>query len=128
MYKDFIPYEQALTLKKLGFDEECLACYNTDKHFFFRHERINSDVYERNSLINPEFEVFSAPTISQAFRWFRDNHNLHCEIGCAQNLFFFRIGKVDSFPHILDDNNRRYYVNCYESEIAFLIVTGKQFT
>lgn len=29
--KEFIPYEQALDLKKLGFDEPCFATYNSDK-------------------------------------------------------------------------------------------------
>jgi hypothetical protein len=28
MKNEFIPYEQALELKKLGFDEPCLAFYN----------------------------------------------------------------------------------------------------
>ena len=28
MDKEFIPYEQALALKELGFDEPCFATYN----------------------------------------------------------------------------------------------------
>ena len=27
MEKEFVPYEQALALKELGFDEKCGACY-----------------------------------------------------------------------------------------------------
>lgn len=30
MLEQFIPYEQALKLKELGFDEECLGYYNRD--------------------------------------------------------------------------------------------------
>jgi hypothetical protein len=49
--QDFIPYEQALALKELGFDEPCCNC--------------------------------SAPTFSQAFRWFREKYNLHSYITCS---------------------------------------------
>ena len=31
MREQFIPYEQALNLKELGFDEPCFATYNSDK-------------------------------------------------------------------------------------------------
>ena len=35
MTKEFIPYEQALALKELGFDEHCLASFYTytDENF-----------------------------------------------------------------------------------------------
>jgi len=31
MNKEFIPYEQALELKELGFDEPCFGCYDEIK-------------------------------------------------------------------------------------------------
>jgi hypothetical protein len=46
MKKDWIPFELALELKQLGFDEPCLRFY---------------------------LMYLPAPTFSQAFRWFRDN-------------------------------------------------------
>ena len=66
MDKEFIPYEQALELKELGFDEECLACYRQDK------------ILEVDSLgIKPNHHRAKigvlAPTFSQAFGWFRDS-------------------------------------------------------
>lgn len=115
MIKEFVPYRQALELYKLGFNEPCFGNYADDKnHTLF----VNG---------NQPGET-DAPTFSQAFRWFREKHNLHCEIGCAQNQFFFRIGKVDSFPHILDDNNRRYYNSCEEAELAALLKLIKVIT
>lgn len=82
MNKEFIPYNESLDLKNLGFDEPCLACYNTDKHFFIRHmgNCLGVDDYERNSGINPDFGIFSCPTFSQAFRWIRENYGLYFEI------------------------------------------------
>ncbi len=33
MNKEFIPYEQALELKELGFDEPCFGCYDEKRVF-----------------------------------------------------------------------------------------------
>ena len=38
MEKEFIPYEQALALKELGFEEECLDFYDDNKELFYNHE------------------------------------------------------------------------------------------
>jgi len=70
MNKEFIPYEQALALKELGFDEPCFAKYKSDK--LLLNIKWNNIWCEN---IN-EFEIY-APTYSQAFRWFRENYNEH---------------------------------------------------
>jgi hypothetical protein len=69
MNKEFIPYELALELKQLGFDEPCLATIDqTD----FIH--INGTEYPiRGAMI---YDTIDCPTYSQAFRWFRDKHQL----------------------------------------------------
>jgi hypothetical protein len=65
MEKEFVPYEQALALKELGFDEPCFGWYNwTGKDLSLTN---NSYVD-----INPT----PAPTFSQAFRWFREKYGL----------------------------------------------------
>jgi hypothetical protein len=61
--KDFMPYEQALELKEIGFDESCFGWYSKDGTF-----------YEGKMTIHQG--LLSAPTFSQAFRWFREKHNL----------------------------------------------------
>lgn len=74
MNKDFIPYEQALALKELGFDEPCFAFYQKeyaestpimvdDNHQY----RLTGFRTCRNSEI-PEHYV-STPLYQQAFRW-----------------------------------------------------------
>jgi hypothetical protein len=63
MEKDFVPYEESLALKELGFDEFCIGNYADDKkHTLF------TDKGRRGKV--------DAPTFSQAFRWFRENHSL----------------------------------------------------
>ena len=63
---EFIPYEQALELKELGFDEECLDKYDP------RFEKLSSDMQTWTTEHYPETLMIPAPLYQQAFRWFRD--------------------------------------------------------
>jgi len=66
MKKEFIPYEQALELKKLGFKEICLAWYHKGKLTF-------NEFYDLSD-INEHPRNSSAPLYQQAFRWFREKY------------------------------------------------------
>jgi len=70
MEKEFVPYQQAVSLKELGFDEPCFAVYEDKKWFLV--ESKNSMSYE----LCLKTDTFPVPTFSQAFRWFRDKHNI----------------------------------------------------
>jgi hypothetical protein len=61
MNKEFIPYEQALALKELGFDEEGLGTYS-----------VSGQVLP----LKPYTTESKAILFSQAFRWFREKHGL----------------------------------------------------
>ena len=78
MKKEFVPYEQALELKKLGFDEDCFGYYKLQgKELVFREIK-NSIIYNwKDSFI--KFSQCSAPTYQQAFRWFREKYDLVIE-------------------------------------------------
>ena len=67
MTKEFVPYELALELKQLGFDEPCFAIYYNPSKELFIGGTINPFTKEIRTL---------APTYSQAFRWFREKYNL----------------------------------------------------
>lgn len=60
--KEFVPYEQALELKELGFDGKCGACYYKK----FDNEIGYHKVYRDFNFVQL---TVSAPTFSQAFRW-----------------------------------------------------------
>lgn len=62
--KEFIPYQQTLALKELGFDEPCFAYYG----------EINGGEIELflKKEFNSETPYVLAPTFYQAFRWFRE--------------------------------------------------------
>ena len=61
MNKEFITYNQALALKELGFDEPCFAYRDGGDYLMIKQ--------------TPHC-VISAPTYSQAFRFFREKYNI----------------------------------------------------
>jgi hypothetical protein len=67
--KDFIPYEQALELKELGFDEPCIGNYFHTKEL----KIYGGDVLR---IKNSDMGTVTAPTFSQAFTWFREEYDL----------------------------------------------------
>ena len=81
MDKEFISYEQALALKELGFDEPCIGWYNPQVNY----KEVTTDKYWAFHLTG-EWENFKpAPLKQQAFRWFREKHNLRGFIGFRPN-------------------------------------------
>jgi hypothetical protein len=78
MNKDFVTSEQALDLKKLGFDEPCMAQWNDSNGF----DGVGGN-YINSYFTYPD--QIAAPLYQQAFRWFRDKHNLRGFIGFRPN-------------------------------------------
>jgi hypothetical protein len=141
MNKDFIPYTLALALKKLGFNERCLAYYTfikkddidwftipeqgfeKGKQLFGANKDYNTKFYAKEGTI-------SAPTFSQAFRFFREKYKL---LGCIEPangyedkcLFAFYICTDEQ--NIVDDTHSyskdgSLHFNTYEeAELACLI-------
>ena len=72
MEKEFIPYEQALALKELGFNRRTLAQYNTHQgnEWILTFDLSGNGQYPKGS------SACIAPSFSQAFRFFREKHNL----------------------------------------------------
>ena len=74
MEKEFVSYELAVKLKELGFDDPCCGYYD---NWFKELDTISSEVCER--LCKHDTHI-KAPTFSQAFRWFRNNHYAFHEV------------------------------------------------
>ena len=80
--KEFVPYEQALALKKLGFDEPCFGTYLSSfqsdwKVYELILEMGMNEEFEDNRNVYLLEGACSAPTFSQAFRWFREKYGLY---------------------------------------------------
>ena len=76
MIKEFVPYELAVKLKELGFDEPCFGYYDNGVFIFWYDSKQETEL-----LLN-----CTAPTFSQAFRWFREKYDL------PSNLELLEIG------------------------------------
>ena len=121
MEKEFINYNQALKLKELGFDEPCFGRYWI-KEFQLRSPKDYNAPTEK-------IDSVSAPTYSQAFRFFREKYSLYHIID-KQGYWFFEIKKDEGFGD-LDVILTSYDYETYEeAELACLdklieIVEGK---
>ena len=66
--KEFIPHEQSLILKKMGFNEECMSVFSEEgklsplQNFPVRNSNVPS--------------YCTAPIYRQVFKWFRENNDL----------------------------------------------------
>ena len=89
MEKEFVPYELALKLKELGFDEPCFGMYCKG-----RFHRLYPNSYK--DVPEDFYREVDAPTFSQAFRWFREKHNLHSYIEGSYPWFRFYINSEDN--------------------------------
>ena len=84
MKNEFVKYEQALALRELGFDEPCL----------FHTLKGEINFYNPFSL---EYNIgVSAILCQQAFRWFREKHNL-----CGE-VYTVNMGAIDYTFQIRD--------------------------
>ena len=81
MEKEFVPYEEALALKELGFDEDCE---------YFGYYYIYNDKPSLETQSSYDFgthqNTVSAPLYQQAFRWFREEHSLWEEVKVEDNV------------------------------------------
>lgn len=103
MKKEFVPYEQALELIELGFDEPC---------YLSSHFNEESD------------EFIPTPLYQQAFRWFREKHDLFGCIDlqvCSPAHWYIRIDKIEINDYLYHSEDENVKHNTYEeAELACL--------
>ena len=121
MEKEFIPYEQALELKELGFDVECLS-YWEGESFSHHLATIEGDDY-----------IIPAPLYQQAFRWFREKYDLRIWIESNHGILHFEYVIATTNPNFINKqfNDFSYHKTHEEAELACLkklieIVKNKQ--
>jgi hypothetical protein len=99
--KDFIPYEIALGLKQLGFNEPCLGSYY--------HTGKKLDIPAGFKYIDHGEYTVLAPSYSQAFRWFRKECALESYI--RANLF---VDVPKTYQFYIDENIDDIWYDTYE--------------
>ena len=130
MEKEFVPYELALRMKQLGFDEECIAYYQksavigNDNILPISFTNMASDFndYEYSKLGVP---FYSAPTWQQAFRWFREKYKIHHRVDIqdlSENLYDYEILEVlDGFNDTYTGSSFKSYEEAQTACLANLI-------
>lgn len=129
MIKEFVKYEQALSLKELGFDEKCLAYWfnetplNPEGQCLVYYRKPYDNVGITNGIIR---EYGWAPTYSQSFRWFREKYKLYPEIGLHdredEKTWRFTISILGYYELAYNQNvgKEPYYKTYEEAESACL--------
>jgi len=115
MNKEFIPYEQALALKELGFDEDCLAYYSGQE----THSLIAYWTISKEKAVNEKMVI--APLYQQAFRWFREEFGLWVEMSQPKTWLLSISDKKQNKIILLEDYDNYVEPTSYEeAELACL--------
>lgn len=85
MKEQFLPYELALKLKDLGFDEQCIAGYQEYGEGIILMLPRNIQIFRIDDLGYKKYghqnnHVVKAPLWQQALDWFREIQGLHSSI------------------------------------------------
>ena len=94
MEREFIPYEQALALKELGFGEKCLG-------YFFENKLYTE---ESGDVVKYFKSDLTAPLYQQAFRWFREKYSLEGYINLSDSkegdyFYYFNYINTNNIPN-----------------------------
>ena len=110
MNKEFIPYEQALELKELGFNKDCYSYY-----FIYEDKlrqdfaNVEFDYRNKNEFVEPVNnydsleEYATAPLYQQAFRWFREKYNLFHNVKPINGEFEWAAGRYWGWVDTYED-------------------------
>ena len=114
----FCPYELALELKELGFDEISLfyydAAYEGNPLSHCPHLLLNSQ------LEGFENEPISAPLWQQAFRFFREKYGLHYIICKNIQMDGYGYREVILIPY-MEENENTIFKTYEEAEVECLV-------
>jgi len=121
--QEFVPYDLAIQLKELGFDEGCFGYYSKDIRNGSIEFRDDKRIYRYTFE-----ETIPAPTFSQAFRLFREKYCLQHEIiRAGSKHWLLTIIEIDKVTENNIFNGNRYEAddeinpNTYEeAELACL--------
>ena len=129
MKREFLTYEQSIDMRAIGFNEPCLAYYDKDGDFL-GDISVNEDT--DNLYTNADFVMYqdfkvadvSAPTFSQAFRWFREKYELTSEVCVEQYRRKTNKKWMFSITYLNEDamyeHSKTTFENYEEAELACL--------
>jgi hypothetical protein len=105
MEKEFVPYEIALELKKLGFDEPCMYYVDEQNNSFIYNFQTHPDEFIEWCGVT----VISTPLFQQCFRWFREKYDLEGVIQQAEDFKWYK-WKISQY----NEDGKKYVADWYE--------------
>lgn len=119
--KEFVKYEVAVELKKLGFDEPCLGRWLVVKEW----EEPTGEIILQLGTKAEDYDKDQcpAPLFSQAFRFFRERHGLYglYTMGDYENNFYWQIWRNDSITKTYITASNYVFETYEEAELACLM-------
>ena len=113
MEKEFVPYELALRMKQLGFDEPCFAWYYGKDLWMVDQEESKPMNYRQNPIRGGN--GIHAPLFQQVFRWFREKYSGYHGVSDTDFLFeltingeFIRVTSTLKENRIFQENGSSY--------------------
>jgi len=128
MEKEFVPPQPSLDIKELGFKEPCLAYYSIDivgetiPRFRYNNRISEAFSIDEGVWFNHNLDkdyIWSAPTFSQAFRFFREKYKLNSLIIDSKSYdWYFDISDMQ-----IDDvvSEMLYFKTYEEAELECLV-------
>ena len=112
MEKEFLPYQESLELKELGFKEKCAAHYIDEDDLELKWRIYRNLSFNTNNCVQ-------APLYQQAFRFFRDKFDFRYSIGNT-NISVVHYGTTQLLQ------NNATYEDAELATIRFFIEKAKQ--
>ena len=113
--KEFVPYEEALALKELGFDEPCFKyIYIGDTGVNVNHDLEVEPSKAKN--FNSDDLCISIPTYSQAFRWIREKYWYTALILCDSFQIVMQLSTSKTLDSKTGDYIANYSTQTYHKE------------
>ena len=120
--KNFIPYDLALELKDLGFEEECFAFYGLSRDDY---KTIRLSIFQNlKTDYLPDIHhldvTCDAPLYQQAFRFFREKYGLHYIICKNIQMDGYGYREVILIPY-MEENENTIFKTYEEAELECLV-------
>ena len=117
MKNEFVPFELAVKLKELGFNEPCWGYYHINEGYSIGYAFCYSDAESQ-----PE-NGYLAPTFSQAFKWFKKKYGIFVSIvpkkyGSLDSFMGWIYIPLNGTTKDIDVGGRKGYNTPEEAELA----------
>lgn len=125
MNKEFIPYDEALALKELGFNEKCFNRFYTkpnskmfgiDEHGrSYLIKNVSKKLYTIGEHVTlNETNAILSPLYQQAFRWFREKHDIVGDVTIFDRGFLEKDKWCYQFRIHLPNDPNNYLIDIHE--------------